>query len=38
MAFADAIASAKRAGIDEDEIARTVGLTGPMIRAVLRTP
>jgi hypothetical protein len=38
MAFGDAIAAAKRAGIEEDEIARTVGLTVPMIRAALSTP
>jgi hypothetical protein len=38
LAFADAIVVAKRAGIDEDEIAHVTGLTVPMIRAVLRTP
>jgi hypothetical protein len=33
-----AIVVARRAGIDEDEIAHVTGLTVPMIRAVLRTP
>jgi hypothetical protein len=37
MAFADAIAAAKRAGIAEDEIARVVGLSVPMLRAALRS-
>ena len=34
MAFADAIAAAKRAGISEDEIARVAGLTVAMVEAV----
>jgi len=38
LAFADAIVAAKRAGIDEEEIAQLTGLSVPMIRAVLRTP
>ena len=38
LAFADAIVVARRAGMDDEEIAHVTGLTVPMIRAVLRTP
>jgi len=39
MVFADAILAAQRSGgMHEDEIARVVGFTVPMIRAVVRTP
>jgi hypothetical protein len=38
IAFADVILAARRAGVDDEEIARVTGLTVPMIRAVLRTP
>jgi hypothetical protein len=38
LAFADAILAARRAGIDNVEIARVTGFSVPMIAAVLRTP
>jgi hypothetical protein len=39
LAFGHAIATAHRAGCDEEEIACVTGLTVPMIRAaVVRTP
>jgi hypothetical protein len=38
LAFADAIVVARRAGVDNEEIAHVTGMTVPMIRAVLRTP
>jgi hypothetical protein len=38
LEFADAIVVARRAGVDDEEIAHVTGLTVPMIRAVLRTP
>jgi hypothetical protein len=38
LSFADAILAARRAGVDDAEIAHVTGLTVPMIAAVLRTP
>ncbi len=36
LVFENAIVAARRAGIDDQEIARVTGLSVPMIRAVLR--
>jgi hypothetical protein len=38
LSFADAILAARRDGVVDAEIAHVIGLTVPMIAAVLRTP
>ena len=38
LAFQIAIVAARKAGMDDAEIARVTGLSPSMIRAILRTP